>query len=746
MSPRPPPASPSPVKGDKADESWEVPGQEGEISLVASSQASFEHSRLSEGNSGEAEEDSREVSWNGQVEVHSSPLGLSHPELYPDSQELDEVSLQSERVDTANTIGLQRNGEELPSMELYMSKDVSNLLDEKFASPSDNTSFSVSEFSRSNYPSSRFAHGQDTPRPAAMPVEDSFAVSASHSSLDRSNPTVRHALSPVRNDASEFVNVAPETPKSEGKPSSRSIFADMSAEQADLSWPLNRGQLTSPDSAASGEDTAFHSALFADISPSKPLNVPSSLNDLELSFGLAKATQGTPPGQSNLISLPSASPMAPSPFLPRRSLSVTPGAAGNSSIGNVTQFFDCDSPTPSTNALSLSTSKVAPLVRSMSASTSRSPLGALVQPTRALFEAHSAHTAALVSELELYRSLVQKLQGEVSERDSVLADLNLRVIEGEMTRVKLSEMEQEIRSLKSASNGNEDERSLGKGDGDSFLLSKMRKSLSPSTAQKTVEMGDRTTVAEASNRDMEIRLAKALSEQESLKTELDKEIEARTELQQELVQSRATVRRLEDAEKERGVVGQLDRQSSRVEEELRTQLELVSKRERSLHANLAQVESQLEQAQQQSTEQQSKISTLEEQARQAQQWRDEAQQASVRANELEGQVEDFESQVDEFERQLNSVNDQRNMLERAVRDLRTVQQADEAELGRLASEVDSAERARESDAEANEGVVLGLRRELEEEREGRQEAERLIEQLQTQCEDLISKGHEVGRL
>jgi chromosome segregation ATPase len=341
---------------------------------------------------------------------------------------------------------------------------------------------------------------------------------------------------------------------------------------------------------------------------------------------------------------------------------------------------------------------------------------------------------------------VQKLQGEVSERDSVLADLNLRVIEGEMTRVKLSEMEQEIRSLKSASNGNEDERSSGKGDGDSFLLSKMRKSLSPSTAQKTVEMGDRTTVAEASNRDMEIRLAKALSEQESLKTELDKEIEARTELQQELVQSRATVRRLEDAEKERGVVGQLDRQRSRVEEELRTQLELVSKRERSLHANLAQVESQLEQAQQQSTEQQSKISTLEEQARQAQQWRDEAQQASVRANELEGQVEDFESQVDEFERQLNSVNDQRNMLERAVRDLRTVQQADEAELGRLASEVDSAERARESDAEANEGVVLGLRRGLEEEREGRQEAERLIEQLQTQCEDLISKGHEVGRL
>ena len=65
--------------GVEAEQSWEVPGEEGEVSLIGSSTGDITH--MSEGEDGEEEEEEGELSipavpWSGVPEVHSSPLAL----------------------------------------------------------------------------------------------------------------------------------------------------------------------------------------------------------------------------------------------------------------------------------------------------------------------------------------------------------------------------------------------------------------------------------------------------------------------------------------------------------------------------------------------------------------------------------------------------------------------------------------------------------------------------------------------
>ena len=459
----------APTRAIQLDDSWEVPGQEGEISLVASSATSLDKSRDL---SIEQEEDEDEAeSWTGQPTIHSSPLGL-HASLAPAERSMDHDASRS----------------------MVVPEDMSNLMSEKL-SMSGFDSFSLGPTRRKDDSSIK-----ETSFVASTSMSNEFSLlSTLRPNRIAPPPTDRdHSLGDLATQAPlASAAPAPATPLRDTRPS-RSIFADMSAEQADLSWPLVK---RSPEKAIEGE-TAFHSA----ISRSPGLGSPGE----ELT-----------------------------PF-PRPELANTPG--------NATTFYDCPSDAPS------------PVFHSSSSFNSlelRTPSPTsidLIQPTKAMFEAHSAHTAALATELELHQRLVQSLQDEVSQRDAVLAKLNVQALEAEVWHGKYDEL---------------------------LCKLKMSEEQTPSPTPNRTAASDRTTTFEASNRDLEIRLSKALVEQRDALGELE-----RVKVDRDLALTQLDAHQKETKETEqrhRGVLKQVQSAS----EDLRQQLEAVSRRERVLQGQLA---------------------------------------------------------------------------------------------------------------------------------------------------------------
>jgi hypothetical protein len=616
MSPRRPPVAPvEPEVSEEQiepDESWEVPGQEGEVSLVASSIASDRSVAISD----QAEESEP---WTGTPEVHSSPLGLP-------------TAMSDASIDKSQDL-------ELPSRDFNLPPDMSDLLTQKLDRPADVDSFSISDFSRTHVrPTDRSLGHESGSRLEAFPSRGDRSLGASRGDMtgmssfaslgDKSddNPTIRRQLSPLPSRASP--PPAPHTPTPPTK-AFTSIFADMSAEQAEMSWPLAT-QSSPIKSDVDAEETAFHSALFADDLSTTPMDLPRTLKDQKLPSG------GTP--------------------------------------GDVTQYFDCTSPSPTPVV-----TNPAPSTRGL-LSIARSPAGIpLVQPARALFDAHSAHTSALSSELKLYRNLSAKLQAEVHERDGLLADLNLRVIEGEVWRVRVDELEEKVKQLKSADL--------------SHSTNMFRGAISSASAPQ--HAGDRTTMDQATTRDAEIRLAKALADQEALTARMTELETAYKRQGEELDSAQAAISKMEERERDHAV------QNRRIGEELRTQLEAVTRRERSLHAQL-----------------------------------DEAHREMTTLRDHADRAEKLERRVEAQDREMNK-----------IRDLR---REDEEEMGRLAEHVDelSARVAGEdelinklAEAETRAGEEKHIRRQVEKEvKTLRKERAEQDEEIQEVCQTRRGTG------
>ena len=387
------------------------------------------------------------------------------------------------------------------SRDMIVPDDMSNLMSEKL-SMSGFDSFSVGPTRRKDESlikeSSIFGKTSNTkdfsllstlrPNRIAPPLDDSDR------SPDR-NGFATQAISPIATTVP-----GPSTPTRETKPF-RSIFADMSAEQADLSWPLIR---RSPEKALEDE-TVFHSAISLSPGLESPDGAPCPL---------------------------------PRPNFP--TLDNTPRSA--------TAFYDCSSATPSPVFASSSS------LNSLELRTP-SPVGIdLVQPTKAMFDAHSAHTAALATELELYQRLVQSLEDEVAQRDTILAKLNVQALEAEVWHSKY----------------------------DTLLLKlKLSEEQTPSPTPNQYSEADCTTVAEVSNRDLEIRLSKALADQRNALAELEN-----VKVERELAETERDVHQKEMKEMEQRNRGVL-RQMQGTADDLRLQHEGVTRREPVLHEQLA---------------------------------------------------------------------------------------------------------------------------------------------------------------
>lgn len=445
------PEKPPPVI--KVDESWEQPGQEGEISLVASSTTSGivdeeeydVDQSLHHDDEGEVEGDS----WNGTPFIISSPLNLPEGDSRDISaQELNPPEELSQRQETQ----YERSTE----WAMNIPDDVSNLMNEKW-SPTD-PSFSISD------PPPR-----QTPPYMPLPTRNlglrSFERSPSISLVEEDSAgtdmmaTVKKRTSPPRE--SSFTRLAPATPTPAVRPIG-SIFAEMSAEQADMSWTL-----------PCDGDSPLRSTIFAQDAPALDLPPLSAKSD----------KQSTP------------------------------------QAGDKTEFFDC-----STSGFDLS-----PLSGKMVTQNSSSRL---VQPTRNLFEAQNEHTRALVEEVKLYRNLATRLHAEVVERDEVLADLNGRVLETEVLRSQVGDLREEVEKLKISS------RDSG---------TSKESSASPLAARSAAtHAGDRTTVVQAETRDLEIRLSKALADQEMLQQQMNDIRQASQTKDQELESTRQALSDLED--------------------------------------------------------------------------------------------------------------------------------------------------------------------------------------------------------
>lgn len=516
ISPRKEPEAPPPVQPDestqaspnKMDESWEVPGQEGEVSLVASSAASAEAS-FNQSQSFEEEEQEliKEDSWNGQPTIHSSPLTL--PEAGAQTESSREISFQ-----------------ELPSAELQIPSDMSNLLNEQF-SPQD-PSFSIT------MPMPRSAIPQRMPRPTRglTPIMDeSEEIDGTGTATDSITATVRATSSP--NHSFQSATSAPGTPTPTARPID-SILADMSAEQANMSWPLKRN-FSSAEEEGAENDTAFHSAMFAQFEDN------STLADLP-ALGYNQPASHTPMSEQR---------------------------------GDKTQFFDI-------TVSNFAFSPLSPL--SVTGSTAMvthtpTPITRLVQPTRNLFEAQTAHTSALLAEIKLYRDLAEKLHAEVVERDGVLAELNGKALEAEVLRTQVDDLRDELAKVTTETSSN------------SMDTSSRRKSVSPSPSPSplaaksvgTLHAGDRTTVMQAENRDLEIRLARALADHAVLAKELAESEDARQGHLAEVEKLKLAIKEGEEKARDQAI-------SARSSTDLQIQLAAANSRVEELQSQLSRAE------------------------------------------------------------------------------------------------------------------------------------------------------------
>ncbi|KAK8854539.1 hypothetical protein IAR55_003278 [Kwoniella newhampshirensis] len=579
------------VKGS-VDDSWEVPGQEGEVSLVAST-GSADHTLDSHRDDDEEVEDS----WNGEPEVHCSPLSL--PSVHEGNNSKD-ASYQDL---------------ELPSTDWHLPEDVSDLLTTKF-SPQD-PSFSITDG-----PSAIASPQQDQKTPSPETEfwtggrTDLSLISDQSARLDDNDPTIRRQLSPVPVKKSVEDSTQAVSPVAPRPFSATSIFADMSAEQAELTWPLTR----------------------------RPTD-----------------GDGESPLPSNKIS------------------SATPKSLTN--IGDITEFYDC-------TAMMLSPPDSSLVVR-------RSPIANdLVLPTKALFEAQAAHTTALSAELQIYRSLAGKLQSEVAERDDVLAKLNMRALEAEVLQTQVHDLRQEISTIKA----------------------NRQASLSPSPSpmprvpQRTSLPdlpSDRTMVAQSEAKELEIRLAKALSDAAAMSMQLSEARASKESQAIELESARAAIQAME--EKERDVLvkaegkddmaqilrkevdiahRQLDDKDDEIHT-LRTELDDAHRRDDKLEEaeDRAQTaERELEEVQQQLEEVRRQLENAHSQEDAVHALRAELDSAHAHLDELEGQVDNHE--LEHLQSELKEANRHISELEHHVNELKEVKAADEEEVERLYSELD----------------------------------------------------------
>lgn len=612
MSPRrkEPESEPEPVGNE---ESWEKPGEEGELSLVASTGSAG--SIIIHGD--EDEEDvEEEEPWNGEPQIHSSPLGLP-------------------AVPEGNTSKDASYGEfELPSVEWHLPEDMSNLLSTKFP---EKDSFSVADpTSTSTIASSRDLFADQSSFRDGLTSEAAASRSLKHGKVERraeaefwgvqpdesamselgredSNPTIRCQLPPLEEQIPtiEEKSETQESPLSIAQPeppmtapySTSSIFADMSAEQAELTWPLTHRP--GPDSSSTFQ------------SPSR---------------------------------IQSPEPPEVAPETPR------------TTAGDVTEFYDC-------TAMVLSPSSDSPLA---TCSSSAPLTSLLVQPTKALFEAQTAHTIALSTELELYKDLTEKLRNEVSERDEVLAKLNMRALEAEM----LYSQVQDLKKALAVANAKAQQAEVQAQTAQQQTLPNLDLN-SPTPLMRTRSAGlpsDRTMAAQSEARDLEIRLAKALADAAATSRQLEEVKNSRDQQALQLEEARAELRDKDDREKSR-----LIKASHPEENEEDGEVEKMRKEMKELQRKVGEMEGKEEEVQALRQE-------LEEVHRELEEVKDQGSEVQALRTELSSahhQLDEYElmkADVDALQKELAD-------LRHHVQELKQVKAADEEEIETLLDQV-----------------------------------------------------------
>lgn len=527
MSPRrkEPESEPEP---EENEESWEKPGEEGELSLVASTGSA---GSIIVDSDKDEEDVKEEESWNGEPQIHCSPLGL--PAVLDGNTSKDASYSECE----------------LPSVEWHLPEDTSNLLSTKFP---EKGSFSVVDPTSTSTiaPSKDLSADRSSFRDAL--TSEAASESLKHVSMENrseevfwglhpdestmsergkedTNPTIRCQLLP-REEQVSTIEEKYETQESllpiqPGRPmtppySTSSIFADMSAEQAELTWPLaHRG----PDSSST-----FHS--------------PTPIQSTE--------------------------PLKAAPQTPR------------TTVGDVTEFYDC-------TAMVISPSSDSPIA---TCSTSASLSSLLAQPTKALFEAQTAHANALNTELELYKDLTEKLRNEVSERDEVLAKLNMRALEAEMLYSQVQDLRKELAVAKTKAEQAEIQAQSAQPQA---LPSLGLNSPTPLMRTRSAALpSDRTMAAEREARDFEIRLAKALADSAAISRQLDEVKKSRDQHALELEEARAELRDKDDREKSRMIKASHPEESEKdgEMEEMREEMEELQRKLREMEGKEEEVE------------------------------------------------------------------------------------------------------------------------------------------------------------
>nr|KIR88866.1 hypothetical protein I308_00947 [Cryptococcus tetragattii IND107] len=528
MSPRlkEPESEPEP---EENEESWEKPGEEGELSLVASIGSAG--SIIIDSDKDE-EDVKEEESWNGEPQIHCSPLGL--PAVLAGNTSKDASYSQCE----------------LPSVEWHLPEDISNLLSTKFP---EKGSFSVVDPTSTSTiaPSKDLSADRSSFRDAL--TSEAASESLKHISMENrsaegfwglhpdestmsergkedTNPTIRCQLLP-REEQVSTIEEKSETQESLlpiqlGRPttppySASSIFADMSAEQAELTWPL--AHRLGPDASST-----FHS--------------PTRIQSPE----------------------------------PRKAAPQTP----HTTVGDVTEFYDC-------TAMVISPSSDSPIA-TCSASASLSSL--LVQPSKALFEAQTAHANALSTELELYKDLTEKLHNEVSERDEVLAKLNMRALEAEMLYSQVQDLRKELAVAKTKAEQAQIQAQIAQ---QQALPSLGLNSPTPLMRTRSAALpSDRTMAAEREARDLEIRLAKALADSAATSGQLDEVKKSHDQQALELEEARAELRDKDDREKSRMIKASHPEESEKdgEMEEMREEMEELQRKLREMEGKEEEVE------------------------------------------------------------------------------------------------------------------------------------------------------------
>ncbi|WVF67637.1 hypothetical protein IAT40_002395 [Kwoniella sp. CBS 6097] len=675
MSPR----KPEP-EAEKPDESWERPGEEGEVSLVASTASAD----CTTDSMREVEEDPeiRQDSWNGEPEIHCSPLALPSA---PDGNTSKDASF---------------NGLELPSAELQLPEDMSNLLSTNFTTTADDPSYSIA----ADPPSTTMIPPREL-RHDLSPIRETGEISAetdfwgapghhdttgdtviSHAKENSSNHTIKQSLSPLLDIP--LLDIAPQagqpsTPTPRSKPfHTSSIFADMSAEQAELTWPLAR-RVTDEEPGSN----------FA-----SPVRVSSS-------------SLSTPRG----------------------------GVAGD-----VTEFFDC-------TAMTLSPPDSSVVIRA-------SPSKDLVIPTQALFEAQAAHTSALVAELDIYRTLSKKLQSEVAERDDVLARLNIRALEAEVLHSQVHDLQQQLATLKSANQAQASSSSSPPARS-SYAQSRKGSTTSDSLSDRTIaaqseakELEIRLAKALADTEEMAGQLHDARKNEDEANAELNaakKEISHMGDKERDcLVQAKAKEdeihslkSQLEDAHQQLDLLEreQHDHGDERIQllqEELgdaKRHITELEANEDELHAVRAELDSahqQLDQLESNDDEMHALRAELEDAHRQLDERDRLDQEVRTLTEELEHtrlELDNIRSQPssEPLQAELEKAKDKIVELKQHVADLTEVKLADEEEIESLLEEVERYKggRKREDDLKSR---LTEIERRLEMESLRRQEVERAL--------------------